>query len=313
MKSTPTDIISFKYTVLAFAAALVCNVTHSFEVSTHEYLTRSAIQRSVIIKDVTLFTRLGFPPFGSALYFPNLKLPNSNAQDAVTTLSMGAVWEDDRYDKVAYNHFFDPQFNNRQGRGLDTLIVHGIPSPDWALSDKTPYPIDLNNPRSWVSAENPYQTNSQGFSYRDANVAFYKALTDPVPNARQNQTGLALQSLGHVTHHIQDMAQPQHVRNDPHLHRLTIPIFGGSFLDNGLPSGAARFELDTEKLNQADIDQLMTSAELSVPARVLVQPPKLLTARQYFHGPITGVNYLGMADFTAHNFVTQATGLHPLL
>lgn len=308
MNPNNLNSIHFKKTCVAIATVLVVNYANAYEVLTHEQLTSIAIQKSVVVRDPSIFNRLGFPAATSSQYFPKSKILNQSQRSAIDTIAQGAIWEDDRYDNVVYNHFFDPQFNNRQGRGLQILHINGIPSPDWVLSDRTPYPIDLNNPLSAVSPENPYRSNPQGYSYRDANVAFYKALTALEPVVRRDATGLALQSIGHVTHHIQDMAQPQHVRNDPHLHRTGYP--GILSFPNGTYSGAARYELSTEKKSQAEILALVEVAESK--GWVLAQPPKFATARQYFHGPATGVNYTGMADYTAQNYVTQATSSYPL-
>jgi len=49
-----------------------------------------------------------------------------------------------------------------------------------------------------------------------AKVAYLNALISETPAARYSATTQLFQNLGHVLHHVQDMAQPQHVRNDAH-------------------------------------------------------------------------------------------------
>lgn len=105
-------------------------------------------------------------------------------------------------------HFYDPQHN---GRGMNG----GPSSPDWVLT-RTGY---TNN------------TGENHFTYMDARDAFYNALTrnsagganTAVERARdrREQWALTFQSLGHVVHHLQDMAQPQHVRHDDHCDKPT--------------------------------------------------------------------------------------------
>jgi hypothetical protein len=100
------------------------------------------------------------------------------------------------------NHFYNP---------LDQrpLHVHGIlfgaTAPGWALED-----VD----------------GTQEWSLSDARRAFLRALTDSSPSSRQEQFGRTFRSLGQVMHLIQDMAQPQHTRNDPHLGYGIGPLIG---------------------------------------------------------------------------------------
>jgi len=95
----------------------------------------------------------------------------------------------------ALNHFYDP-VNKRP------LNFQGVPlgsaSPDWAI-DGTGDP------------------DTTKFSFKAAREYLLKALTDPSESFRRKQFRLLFESLGHVIHHPQDMAQPQHVRNDAHL------------------------------------------------------------------------------------------------
>jgi hypothetical protein len=76
--------------------------------------------------------------------------------------------------------------------------VAGKPSPDWVLEDNG-------------------EVDGQEFSYRNAREHFYKALTSPLLSDREENWGKLFQTLGQIIHHLQDMAQPQHVRNDAHL------------------------------------------------------------------------------------------------
>ena len=115
---------------------------------------------------------------------------------------MGARFEDDfpRF----LNHFYDPIYN----RPLTVLgIAAGERSPDWALEDNTDF-------------------GKQEFSLRHAREYLYKALTLPTKPERDKHFGLTFQTLGQVIHHVQDMAQPQHVRNDAYekLGQIYFPL-----------------------------------------------------------------------------------------
>lgn len=91
------------------------------------------------------------------------------------------------------NHFYNPI----DGTGLIVVsyvgLVMGLPSPMWGIND-----------------------TEQGFSFADARSSFYNALTDGDQVQREFDWAKTFYTLGHVIHLIQDMAQPQHTRNDSH-------------------------------------------------------------------------------------------------
>ena len=124
----------------------------------------------------------------------------SRAQTISDLIQFGARWEDDKSWEQALRHFYDP-VNNRplviDDHRADPFIVA---SPDWAL-------------------ESPQALQDQAHSYQDARRHFYDALTGLSEIERKKSFGLMFQSIGHVIHHVQDMAQPQHVRNDVHCDR----------------------------------------------------------------------------------------------
>ncbi len=67
-------------------------------------------------------------------------------------------------------------------------------------------------------------TGTNHYTWQDARNAFYYALTgrnldeqNPITDARREAAwARTFQALGHVMHHLQDMASPQHVRGDYH-------------------------------------------------------------------------------------------------
>jgi hypothetical protein len=107
----------------------------------------------------------------------------------------------------------------------------------------------------------------------------YAALVSSVPSVRNVAFGDALACLGHVVHHIQDMAQPQHVRNDMHAGENVKFELGGP------PSLYEEYVEDTF----ADAVPAVAPAAIAFP-----------TARSYW----TNAQQLGIADFTNANFVS---------
>jgi len=162
----------------------------AYEVPVHVNISEKAFAASVLTKQPSVLSNLGLT---ATLKFPN----SANVPKTVETLVKdGAAFEDDF--PRSLNHFFDP-INDAP------LSILGLPlanaSPDWALEDRQ----EIGG--AW---------RPQDFSYRDANLYLYRALTLPNKVDRDKNFGLLFETIGRVIHHIQDMAQPQHVRNDQH-------------------------------------------------------------------------------------------------
>jgi len=111
-------------------------------------------------------------------------------------IQFGARWEDDAASAQALRHFYDPVFDRPLDLGgTGSLLI--AKSPDWALEDREMFLSQIN-------------------SWKDARQYLYSALTAPSELERRKAFGLVFQSVGQIIHHLQDMAQPQHVRNDAH-------------------------------------------------------------------------------------------------
>jgi hypothetical protein len=119
----------------------------------------------------------------------------------------GACYEDEEEPYArSLSHFYNPQ---SQGDGAPL----GPNSLDWMLK---------RNPG------NSLKTGVNHFTYMDARDSFYSALTVTNTgggaafddNNRKRLWGQTFQALGHIVHHLQDMASPQHVRSDYHCNSL---------------------------------------------------------------------------------------------
>jgi hypothetical protein len=205
-----------------FIAAILAWVIPAcgYEVGTHTTMAAYAAQDSILSKLSTL-KQLGLK--GVDLYDESQKFPNSdtllgfgvsNLMTISALIQHGAAFEDNRRDIQALYHFFNPV--NGQGLTVDGWMP-GAPSPNWALEDIQDFSTD------------------QPFSYKKGRQYFYDALTKPDKAERGKNWGLTFQTLGHVIHHLQHMAQPQHVRNEPHCDGL-ICAFPGYFLGLWNPS-----------------------------------------------------------------------------
>jgi len=120
---------------------------------------------------------------------------------------------DDNAEVGAYRplaHFYDPQHN---GRGLTFGTEVGPSSPDWALKSETSGAGTGTNHLSYASARQAFST---ALTRREASFT-----VEQNNQLRREDWGTTFKALGHIIHHLQDMAQPQHVRNDQHCDGTT--------------------------------------------------------------------------------------------
>ena len=160
----------------------------AYEPSTHAELSQEAALKSAL-SDGRTFAKFGQE--GKPLISQTTKFPNSKGdlQVPIDLIRFGADYEDSRSPLQATRHFYNPV------NGSKLLPLIGETSPDWALEDRG-------------------AKDGQAYSYRLMRRNFFKALTEPTKADRDAAWGLTFQTLGHVMHHLQDMAQPEHVRGD---------------------------------------------------------------------------------------------------
>lgn len=152
----------------------------SYEIPVHKNISSAAFNQALASHD-----------FLSALGISSTQGFKGNTPEGWVT--EGSAHEDDYFRPV--HHFFDPT----TGLGLNGTFL-GTPynftaAPNWAMD----------------SASNPL------YSIPEAYQSFYLALTASDPMVRENAWAETFRAVGQFTHLLQDMAQPQHVRNDAHL------------------------------------------------------------------------------------------------
>lgn len=271
--------ISHNWLLLGAVVLLTHNgFASAYEVGTHKILSEQAYTVSDLNNDQNVLTNLGLSVSDT---FPNSQ--GVGARTVFQLIGEGAEFEDDTNGtKRPLNHFYDPVHNlplNIGGIKVGDLlcVVPGIGcqptemSPDWATEDSK-------------------DVSAQAFSFKDARKYFYDALTLPVDKqTRDKFWGLTFQSLGQVIHHIQDMAQPQHVRNDMHLDENEF--FGFNPLYN--PSLYEKYTKSLGTLPFAGYNPVYTSTDTAT----------FNTARKFWHTD----DGKGLADYTNRGFVSAGT------
>lgn len=162
----------------------------------------------------------------------------------LTWLVFGAIREDDNPSedpptpqdvtpglKRPLNHFYDPYRNSALDvPGLFLVDTEVQKNPDWAIGSFDAF-TDPNRPE---------KSRRNHFTVMDAREAMFRALTlmgsvggslvdisgslDAATKQawRQAYWATTLRAVGDVLHLNQDMAQPQHTRNEPHSGRLCL-------------------------------------------------------------------------------------------
>ncbi len=189
--------------VLLFAASVVC----AYEVETHRNIAREAVLASSLparLRDIGFANINSLLPSHVIDYAVDAGILSSvycfdilgpGERSIMESIRLGAFCEDatagtqqlGRYT----SHFYDPVHG-----GMGYLSGAFPSSLVWGLET-----TDIG---------------TQDYSYKDAREYFYKGLTLLDTEQRKRSLAAAFRAIGQVIHLVQDMAQPQHTRNDSH-------------------------------------------------------------------------------------------------
>jgi hypothetical protein len=194
--------------------------------------------------------------------------------DGATFLGNGAFNEDSLPRPT--NHFYNPI--TEQG------IPSGRPSPNYILE-----------PTGTCSTP----TLTSTFSFNIAQECFSAALTDSSGVQRRAYARIMFEHLGHVLHHVQDMAQPQHTRLDEHC-----DIFPCKAVDKA--PGVSRYDPSLYEVAAQNWQNEITS--MADPGPVFTKTLKnspFSTPRDFWKN--TNNVGFGLAEFSNSNFTTKWT------
>lgn len=181
---------ALRCTAALCVAAFAASSAHGYSEGTHEAISNVAVNRPDCKVDEYLKQQLVLPDGINTM---------AGGVTLVRRLEQGARDEDSGQRPL--NHFYNP-INNR---GLYDLSS-GAPSLVWAYDH----------------ADNQYD-------WRGTRDAYYRSFTSGSKAQRTTEMGNTFFSLGHVVHLVQDLAQPQHTRNDAHLTAFGIALPGAPY------------------------------------------------------------------------------------
>lgn len=174
-------------TAAALLAALGLPQARAYETPVHAQITESAFVQAV--KDRNFLKELG------VLHFFEretglLRMEGFEGRTPAAWAQLGSMAEDN-FIRSAF-HFFDPTVGDAARAGLKGVFMA---APDWALS----------------AERNPT------YSIPGTRDSLYGALTNTDTIVRPKMWRDAFRGVGQFTHLLQDMSQPQHVRDDDHF------------------------------------------------------------------------------------------------
>jgi hypothetical protein len=220
-----------------------------------------------------------------------------------------------------YGHFFDPQ--NDRGLTVSPLSPFGARAPDWALRQSATVSNRLNHYN--VPAAREAMWRALTLQAYPATASSYGPLKPsnwadtPLAKAtlREAYWGTTFRALGDVLHLIQDMAQPQHTRNDAHSGvgcnngAILSTCLGGhaSYIESYL--NARTLQADTFTLDEGFLPPKPGSG--SVQNRTEPQlvysgytTPRFANYRDYF-GSVNAASNKGIANYSNRGFYSFGT------
>jgi len=234
--------------------------------------------------------------------------------------------DDDPWSNVfrAGRHFYDPA-NERALDSSSTCGLFGcVRATEWAigrsdvLSGSGTITAGSENHFSWQHARNQYWW-SLTFKPSDIGVNTYGQAQRRFSAGRSKRFASTLKSVGQVVHLVQDMAQPQHTRNDSHGPPFVSQLSGDSAADGafeaftearlfrelpepGYTSPLSHF--DGTKLSIDDLPPLRVRGSVPYPVPTFAKAVHYFTTRAVDAAPSAR---RGLADISNRGFFTATT------
>ncbi|MFQ5992329.1 MAG: hypothetical protein ACE5NA_07805 [Nitrospiraceae bacterium] len=180
-------------------------VLHAYELGTHREIAGRAGQSSVSSVDQFLKGELGLPD-GIRETFPGRIRP---VLRSVTDLIGDGAESEDLPALRVLNHFHNPLRPWDQAGLRVGGVQLGQSSVLWQQNPE--------QNTSTVLIPFPVQVGGENASWQDARERYRLALISATRDERAAAFGEMFETLGHLTHLVQDASVPGHVRNDPHL------------------------------------------------------------------------------------------------
>jgi hypothetical protein len=294
--------------VIVLALMVEGSLADAYDPDTHrELAVRSASARSSTL-DQRLKVELGFSD-GVATAFPGTTEPGRRAVDLL--IGDGALSEDIPSLR-SLNHFHNPLIDPwddaglRAGVILGTALVRGQSSVLWQQNREQPSTV--------VFTPVPLPSHGGRWSWQDARRRYLAALTRPRSDdagtepGRDRAFGELFETLGHLTHLVQDAFVPAHVRNDAHPPRVRSDWYE-QWVEETRVARPDRFAALLNGAARGPAPSIFTA---TLTSRAPVPVARLIDA-DVFRAPADGGVLgdegpgIGAAEYTNGNFLSRGT------
>jgi len=268
---------------------------------THKLLSLKAIDNSMLGKDFDLLYRFGFTfRWNTSFLFDN------SAYSFRELVGYGAINEDDAWalgvlKSRSDNHFHNPQKTFDEAFLTDIELTWGNPLSSilWAQNQ----PIQ----EEYVQGNNTWQF---------ARDELFGGITATEISQRNQHFANMFKALGHQIHLIEDMAVPDHVRNDSHYEKDLWGAGEGGALKYGEYRCIEYWALHNESLvyQYSDLcekpdDSLLKGEAVGAPSGYTLRPiSRLVDINALKHNSfLESGTVAGLAEYTNSNFFSENT------
>jgi len=276
-------IILLTIAILVLLSCICIESVLSFSGATHRILSYYAVSNSVLNKENYLVNYLGFQ---NGLQEP-LKWEGKSQtvslwmQDG-SDLEDGTMWDYLILKGRSFNHFHNP-LKEWGAAGLNDIFT-GESSLLWAQ--------DGSNQSTFPGGD---------WSWRKTRDLYYAALTTATDEGRQQYFAMTFRGLGHQMHLIEDMAVPEHARNDAHPEQ-TFPGYNDGVLY--FEPWAAKYGAFISQLAQ---NPLPATVSLNTKINNYVPITQFTDTNQYDGSNPSTSTVIGLSEYTNANFFSDDT------
>ena len=220
-----------------------------------------------------------------------------------------------------FNHFFDPYFD----RPLVVGSPWGARAPDWALvvptaGTRNHFTVSAGREAMW-RALTLKQIGSGGILTDVPLPPSFGIVADDLryrEGLRTAYWATTFRALGDVVHLLQDMAQPQHTRNDPHagLACSFVGCLGGhaSYFEryvDARATGAKGFTLRERFFRSANVSDIAEPVAANPLSYAGYPIPRFNGYRDYFATALgaSSASGLGLANYSNQGFYSTGTNI----
>ena len=283
----------------------------AYEAETHAQLAVKSTSREVSSIDRVLKFELGLSG-GVTTTFRGVARPGVRRVDEL--IGDGALSEDIPSFR-SLNHFHNPLIDPwddaglRAGPMLGTALVRGQSSVLWQQNDE--------QPSTFVFTPVPLPSLGGRWSWQDARRRYLAALTRPSRDdagpepGRDRAFGELFETLGHLTHLVQDAFVPAHARNDVHPPRVRSDWYE-QWVEETRIARPDRFAALLNASPRGPEPSIFTATPTS---RAPVPVARLIDADVFRAPADSGVlgdegPGIGAAEYTNGNFLSRGTLFH---